>query len=60
MNAIITYLKESYSELKKVNWPTKKEVVNLVLIILASVVIAGIVIGVLDFLLTKIVEFITR
>jgi preprotein translocase subunit SecE len=60
MNAIIDYLKDSFSELKKVNWPTKKEVVNLVLIILASVIIAGAIIGAIDFLLTKVLGLITR
>jgi len=60
MNTIVNYLKDSFSELKKVNWPTKKEVVNLVLIILASVIIAGAVIGAIDFFLTKVLGLITR
>jgi preprotein translocase subunit SecE len=45
---ISQYLTESWSELKKVAWPTRQTVVNLTLIVLAVSVAVGIYIAVLD------------
>jgi preprotein translocase subunit SecE len=42
------YLTESWSELKKVAWPTRQTVVNLTLIVLAVSIAVGIYIAVLD------------
>ncbi|MEA4899716.1 preprotein translocase subunit SecE [Bacillota bacterium Meth-B3] len=40
--------KEMFSELKKVTWPTRKELVNYTLVVLAFMTMMGIIIGVLD------------
>lgn len=45
----INYFQTSYAELKKVVWPSRKEVINHTLIIALSVLIALIVIGLFDF-----------
>ncbi|MBQ8081937.1 MAG: preprotein translocase subunit SecE [Clostridia bacterium] len=37
-----------YHELKKVTWPSKKDVINYTLIVLAFMVFMGVVIGLLD------------
>lgn len=38
---IVSYFKESFVELKKVNWPTRKETVRLtVIVIIISLVVA--------------------
>ena len=42
------YLTESWSELRKVAWPTRQTVVNLTLIVIAVSVAVGIYIAVLD------------
>lgn len=42
------FLKEVKAELKKVVWPTKKQVINNSLIVLATVLIIGVVIWILD------------
>ena len=47
--AVCRYFRELKSELKKVVWPTPKQVVKNTLIVLASVVIVGIFIWVFDF-----------
>ncbi len=40
--------KDMYAELKKVTWPTKKEMINYTLVVLAFMAIMGVVIGLLD------------
>ena len=40
--------KETYFELKKVTWPTRKDMVNYSLVVLVFMVIMGVVIGVID------------
>ena len=44
----IRFIREIKSELKKVTWPTKKQVVNNTLIVIALVVLVGLFIFVLD------------
>ncbi|MBO5743993.1 MAG: preprotein translocase subunit SecE [Clostridia bacterium] len=47
-NKIVRFFKELKSELKKVVWPSKKQVIKNSLIVIAAVIIIGIVIWVLD------------
>ncbi|MBU1085868.1 MAG: preprotein translocase subunit SecE [Candidatus Beckwithbacteria bacterium] len=47
------YLKESIVELKKVVWPTKKQVIKMTGVVIAVSLITGIFIGLLDLLFTK-------
>ena len=42
------YFKGVASELKKVTWPSKKDLINYTLIVLAFIVFMGVVIGLLD------------
>ncbi len=43
------WLRDMKSELKKVQWPTKKQTINNTLIVIACVVVVGIVIALFDF-----------
>jgi len=53
---LFTYLKASQQELKKVVWPTKKEVTkNTILVIIFSLVVAAFL-GTVDYLLTILVS----
>lgn len=47
-NKILRFFKELKSELKKVVWPSKSQVIKNTLIVIAAVIIIGIVIWVLD------------
>ncbi|MDY7042419.1 MAG: preprotein translocase subunit SecE [Chloroflexota bacterium] len=47
-NAIIRYFKETWAELKKVNWPTRREALNLTLIVLAVTAFMAVFLGVVD------------
>ena len=43
------FFKNMWHELKKVTWPTKKDVLNYSLVVFAFMVVMGIIIGVIDF-----------
>ena len=45
------YFEESWSELKKVAWPTRQTVINLTLIVIGVSVAVGAYIAILDLLL---------
>ena len=49
-NKITKFFKEVKSELKKVTWPSKKQVTKSTLVVIAAVILIGIVIWVLDLL----------
>ena len=49
LSAIGRYFRELRSELKKVVWPTPKQVVKNTLIVLACVLVVGVFIWVLDY-----------
>ncbi len=47
-NRIVRFFKEVKSEMKKVVWPSKKQVIKNSLIVIAAVILIGIVIWALD------------
>lgn len=47
-NKIFRFFKEVKSEMKKVVWPTRKQIINNTLIVFAAVVVIGVFIWVLD------------
>ena len=53
---IAKWLKDMRSELKKVQWPTRKQTVNNTLIVIACVVIVGVFIWLFDFVAGKAIE----
>ena len=46
-------------ELKKVTWPTRQNTTRLTLIVIIISLIIGLYIGIIDFLLAKILEILT-
>jgi preprotein translocase subunit SecE len=52
-NKLQRYFRETVGELKKVNWPTRKEAINLTLIVLAVTFSMSAFLGLLDFLFTQ-------
>ena len=57
-NAIIKYLKETRAELKKVNWPSRREATNLTLIVIAVTVFMAFVLGVIDYIFATLFKLI--
>ena len=48
--------REMFYELKKVTWPTKKDMINYSVVVLVFIVIMGVIIGVIDQGAGKLVE----
>ncbi len=55
MKKIISFLKESRAELKKVNWPSKEEVLTSTRVVIISILIIAGVIAVVDFVIKTVV-----
>lgn len=57
-NIIIRLLRETVAELRKVNWPTRQEATQLTLLVLLVIFVMSSLLGVLDFLFSKLFGFI--
>ena len=53
---IVIFLKEVKMEMKKVNWPTKKETIRYTLIVIGISIAVAIYLGGLDFIFTTILN----
>ncbi len=60
LQGVRQYLAESWSELKKVAWPTRQMVINLTLIVLVVATVVGAYIGGLDLALTGALDLVLR
>ncbi|HWI55434.1 MAG TPA: preprotein translocase subunit SecE [Desulfobacteria bacterium] len=52
------FLKGAWSELKKVHWPNRREIITFTIVVLAAVLIVAVMIFVVDSILSKLLEFI--
>jgi len=52
-NAIVRYFRETSGELKKVNWPTRREAIKLTAIVLAVTFGMSIIMGFLDLIFSR-------
>lgn len=52
-NRVYRYFQASFNELKKVTWPTNKEVINLTAMVAISVIIATVLVIGVDYVLTQ-------
>ena len=57
---IRNFVGEVVVELKKVSWPTRKELIDSTWIVLASSIGLGVLIGVADFALSKFLSFMIK
>ncbi len=55
-NKLTNYLRDSYRELKKVVWPTKRETINHTLVVIGISLGVAIFLGALDFFFTWVLE----
>jgi len=49
-----------FDELKKVTWPTRSETIRLTIIVIIVSLMIGLYVGIIDILLAKGLEFITK
>ena len=57
-NRVQRYIRESIGELKKVNWPTRQEAINLTIIVLIVTFSMSAILGLLDFVFSKVIGLI--
>lgn len=50
MNRVLTFFKEARIELKKVNWPTKRQTINYTLLVMGVSLAVAAFLGGLDYL----------
>jgi preprotein translocase subunit SecE len=55
LKKIINFLKESRAELKKVNWPSKEEVLTSTRVVIISILIIAGVIALVDYVIKTVV-----
>jgi preprotein translocase subunit SecE len=55
---IIQFIKEAKVELKKVTWPTPKQTLASTAVVIIIVFIVSIYLGIVDFVLAKLVKFV--
>ncbi len=56
MEKIIRFLREAKSELQKVNWPTREQVVQYTITVVVLSLIVALFLGSLDFLFGQIIK----
>ncbi len=57
---MIRFFKDLKGEFKKIVWPSKKQVVNNTLVVLAVVIVLGVFVAALDTVLSLIVHFVLQ
>lgn len=55
MKKIFTFLKESKAELKKVNWPSREEVLTSTRVVIISIFIIAAIIALMDYIIKTVV-----
>lgn len=56
MNKLITYIRESVGEMKKVTWPTKSQTVNYTLVVIALSIGMALFFALLDWIFNRGIE----
>lgn len=59
MDRVSKWLRDMKGELKKVQWPSRKQTINNTIIVIVCVIVVGIVIGAFDFIAGRAIEAIT-
>lgn len=56
MDAMFTFLKEAKIELSRVNWPSRKQIANYTVLVIAISLAVALFLGSLDLLFSSLVE----
>jgi len=57
-NKLSNYFRNSVIELKKVNWPTKKQTISHTLLVVGISLGMALFLGIVDFILTKVLQLV--
>jgi preprotein translocase subunit SecE len=55
---IVRYFRETIAELRKVNWPTRRQATQLTIIVLVVIGLTSILLGSMDLLFSRVFAFI--
>lgn len=53
-NAIVRYFRETLGEMRRVSWPTRREAINLTIVVLLVTAVMSLFLGTLDYLFTTV------
>lgn len=59
-NRLVRYFRDTRSELRKVVWPSRREALNLTMVVLAVVVAMSLVLGLLDYIFAQAFALVIR
>jgi preprotein translocase subunit SecE len=59
-NRLVTFLQGSWRELQRVQWPDRRQVMQATGVVIGFVIVAGVFLGVADFLAGKLVNYILK
>jgi len=60
LRSLKQYFRDAWNELRRVTWPSKKELWNTTLTVLVVIALAGVFLGAIDLLLTFLVNLYIR
>ena len=58
--SLFSYIRETKQELKRVSWPTKKELLNYSTVVVALSIVVAIIVWVLDIIINGALQFIIK
>lgn len=53
------FLRESRTELRKVTWPSRQELIVYTIVVIVTVIVVGVFIGAVDFVLSRLLAFLS-
>lgn len=52
----VQFIRDTYSELKKVVWPTRQQTMNLSMVVVIASLIVGVLLGAIDMIFTGLIQ----
>ena len=60
MSKFVQFVRESKAELKRVDWPSKEDVLSSVKVVIVSTVVIAVLLGVLDLAFTRVFRMLMK
>ena len=60
MSKLVQFVRESKAELKRVDWPTKEDVLSSVKVVIVSTIVIAVLLGVLDLAFTQLFRLLMK
>jgi len=57
---LIVFIKEAIAELKKVVWPSRKDLQNSTIVVISTIIIASIFVGIVDLVFVRLLTLIIK